>query len=1626
MQHGKKEVHNYRIGTPDSCSGGRGQGALRPGAHGVGGLRSGAYEPGAHGVGGLRSGAYEPGAHGLGRLGSGAYEPGAPELCRREPGAHNTEQQADTLQPQLEHGGSSAYGPLSPSPSGLYLREHEHDACGIGIVADLTKKSSHSVISDALTILQNLEHRGAVGGDKKTGDGAGILCQIPDRFFRREMGIEVSMGAVHTGTPLPNASHPSDLPYGIGMFFLPAAHNAFLSAKKLVSKIAAERGFALISWRDVPILPQVLGERANKTMPRICQAAFVRNPSSSISPDDFERSLFILRKYIEQEAKRAGFSFEEFYIPSLSSRIIVYKGMFVASQFANFYPDLRDPLFESQFAIVHQRYSTNTLPSWPLAQPFHMIAHNGEINTLRKNINSMKARQATMASPLLGADFFKDITILDEAGSDSAIFDNIFELLVHAGRRPEQVFAMMVQEPFGEGLRISHDKRAYYDFHAAMLETWDGPAAMSFTDGRVVGAALDRNGLRPFRYLLTKSGYFIGASEAGVLDIDESDIVERGILRPGEMVLADLENGRLINDAEIKTRISRQKPYRRWLETNRIELRGLFSAPDVRPSSTELKHLMSYFQYNTETMNILKPMLLQKQEAVSAMGTKKPPAILSRVPVPLYAYFRQRFAQVTNPAIDPYRESAVMSLDNYIGTQKNLLEETPEHCRQLKLQRPILSNSDMEKLKNSRVPGFASASVFMLTPATNIRLEEELDRICREAEHHIDQGANLIILSDRGLDEQHAAIPALLATAAVHTYLVDAKKRHLAGLVVETGEARDVHEIAVLLAYGASGVNPWMVFELLPSISDQLEERPSAEILADHYIEAVNKGILKIMSKLGIATVSSYRGSRMFEAVGLSEGLVKRYFRGTESRFGGIGLDEIADDMLSRHRAAFGVEPKIVNQPASPPAVPWPPSLAAKLTKAVRELDAEAWRAYADGMDSAARPPFALRDLFSFKSDGSLVSRSPLPLDQVQPAEEIIKRFSIAAMSLGAISPEAHEALAAGANAISSWSNSGEGGEDSERHTYQDRGLDSHNASKQIASGRFGVTARYLATGLELQIKIAQGAKPGEGGQLPGAKVNDYIAKLRHSKPGVTLISPPPHHDIYSIEDLSQLIHDLHCINPGARIAVKLAAQAGVGTVAAGVAKAGADCIIISSGDGGTGAAPLSSLDYAGSYWEAALPEVRQVLAMNSLDLNTVIQVDGRLRTARDVVIAAILGAREFAFGTAALIAMGCIACGKCNLGKCPVGIATQEPEFRANFKGRPEHLVAFFKFLAEDVRTILASLGAKTIDEILGKYELLDFSGRASTAREKTLDFDHIKEALEIARRYPLVEERDIGSEEMPAIPLPEAGLRNFRPEKRQDFSISEAEAALLQKCAQLFQKRESTSRLELSLPIRNSDRSVGAALSGEIIRAGLTLEPDAIAVTFRGTAGQSFGAFLVQGVLFRLFGEANDYLGKGLSGGRIIVRPRRESRCQPERNVIAGNVCLYGATAGEVFLNGKVGERFCVRNSGALAVAEGTGNHACEYMTEGIVVILGKTGINFGAGMTGGVAYVFDEDQLFDTRCNLSDVDIAAVTSAEDIDQLRTIIERHQNLTGSPRAKQMLSEWDSYLPLFLKVVPR
>jgi len=1519
----------------------------------------------------------------------------------------------------------------APSAIGLYDPASERDACGIGIIADLRGKPSQAIVADALEALRNLEHRGAVGGDRKTGDGAGLLCGIPDRFFREAMGLRAE------DFPQPAGTRANEgLPYAIGMFFLPKAPLAFAAAKGIVERAAEAGGLEVLDWRNVPTRPQVLGDKAGASMPRICQAAFASKKAdgSFLAGEAFELALYFARRRMERLAKDAGFAIDDFYVASLSSRTIVYKGMFVASQFASFYPDLSHELFASSFAIVHQRYSTNTFPSWPLAQPFRMISHNGEINTLRKNVGAMRARQATMSSPVFGDALAALIPVVEEAGSDSAMFANVFEILRRAGRPREQVFMMMVPEPLGHDYGISLDRAAFYEYHAALMESWDGPAAMTFTDGLKVGASLDRNGLRPFRYSVTRDGRFVGASEAGVLGQEgEADIVEKGMLKPGRMLVIDLARGRLIKDREIKARICRAQPYRRWIEKNRIELRGLFSAGEAALAQPGTEKLAEYFGYDEETDKTLRPMAFAGQEASAAMGTRKPPAALARGPGPLYSYFRQRFAQVTNPPIDPYRERLVMSLENYIGRERNLLEETPAHCRQLKLLHPLLSNADLRRLRESALPDFRVATVSLLfeaaraaeAPASGCApakpgelLERALERICAEAEREIDEGCSLIILSDRGVDARRAAVPALLATSAVHGRLLAARKRHMAGLVVETGEAWEVHHIAVLLGFGASGVNPWLVFERMPAFLAAAgaaagKPAPSPEDASDNYTEAVKRGLLKILSKLGISTISSYRGARLFEIAGLSEELCARYFGGAESRLGGIGLPEIEEDALAAHDKAFGPgrEAKTARKRVE---TPWTPALAAKLTAACRGRDAAAWRAYVEAMEDPSRPRFALRDLFAFKTARAVA------IEEVESVESIRSRFSVAAMSCGAISPEAHEALAAGANLSGAWSDSGEGGEDEERRSYADRGLDSRSASRQIASGRFGVTASYAAEVLELQIKVAQGAKPGEGGQLPGAKVDAYIAKLRHSSPGRTLISPPPHHDIYSIEDLAQLIHDLRCVNPKARIAVKLAAQSGIGAVAAGVAKAGADCVIVSSGDGGTGAAPQSSLDYAGGAWEEALPEIRQVLAMNGLDANIVVQVDGRLRTARDVVIAAILGAREFAFGTAAMMAMGCVACGQCNLDRCPVGIATQDQTLRGTFAGKPEDLAAFLTFMAEDVRALLASLGVRNLDQLGGAWELLDFSGKAASSREKLLHFEKIAEALEISRRYPIDEEGDTDGSGPPALPPPAAGLRNFR--KAKPFAMPDIDAAILER----FLAAGETARLSADFVIRNSDRSIGAALSGALTRMGAKPAPGAIDIRFIGSAGQSFGAFLVEGVGFTLFGQANDYLGKSLSGGRIVVRPPLESRILPEMNAIAGNVCLFGATGGEVFLGGQAGERFCVRNSGATAVVEGTGDHACEYMTGGCVVVLGRTGANFGAGITGGLAYVLDEDQLLDTRCNSDDVDLESCSAPEDVAVLRRLVERHYELTGSHRAKDILAEWENYRPLFVKVTPR
>jgi len=1518
---------------------------------------------------------------------------------------------------------------------GLHRREHEHDACGLGLVARLDARPDHATIADALAVLRNLEHRGAVSGDGRSGDGAGLLCRIPELFFRnREAGRLPESGELSA------AGLDAGLPWALGMFFLPSKDAGRRVAHRLVEYIAAREGFEFLGWRTVPVLPQVLGTRALASLPRIEQGFFGR-PAEVADPErgeDYERRLFALRKAVEREALVAGFSLDDFSIPSLSSRTVVYKGMFVASQFASFYPDLACENFVSPFALVHQRYSTNTFPSWPLAQPFRLLAHNGEINTLRKNVAAMRGREAGLSAGALGGDLSPLHPLIQEEGSDSAIFDNVFELLVRAGRRAEHAFMMMVPEAWESG--AEGPRRAFYEFHSALMEPWDGPAAMVFCDGARVGAATDRGGQRPFRFTLTSDGRFIGASEAGALDLDPSLVIERGKLGPGRMLLLDFASGRLLRDGELKDAVVAARPYGAWLAEHRIEMPSLDRAGwegarrGSEPSApgTETR---AWFGFEEGTLRLLEPMLAAGSEAGAAMGTKKPPAILSTVPETLFAHFRQLFAQVTNPPMDPVREGSAMSLESIVGREENLLEEGPLHCRQLRLPRPLLSNEELAALREASLPGFrvtTLSTVFPLSdeagaslPAPGFRLRAALDAVRSAVELRVDEGYSLIVLSDRGVDGKNASLPMLLALAAAHRRLVERGKRQRCALVCETGEAREVHDIAVLLGFGASAVNPWMVFDLLPELGPRAGEKEAAQVLAlragEHYVEAVDKGLLKILSKLGISTISSYRGGGLFEAVGLSEDLVSEFFPGIESRVGGIGLEEIEAELFRRHREAFGAAGSatpFASAPArrSASEVPWPPRLTSLLTKAVRENDEEAFKSWSEGITSSDRPPFALRDLFGWKD------RQALPIGDVEPVEAIVARFSVAAMSCGALGPEAHEALAAGANLAGAWSNSGEGGEDEERGRARGDGYDRRSASRQVASARFGVDARHLAGAREIQIKMAQGAKPGEGGQLPGAKVNELIARLRHARPGIGLISPPPHHDIYSIEDLSQLIHDLRAVNPRARIAVKLVAQAGIGAVAAGTAKAGADCVIVSGTDGGTGSAALSSIDHAGNWWELALPELRQVLAANQLSDRVSIQVDGRLRNGRDIVIAAILGAREFAFGTAALVALGCTVCGQCDKDGCPAGIATQKPELRARFAGSPRHVAAFLMFMAEDTRRVLASLGLRALDEASGRHELLDFLGRADGGRARLLDFSRLTQALSRGNPLPLdwgEGEDGIAPFELPPAP---AGLAAFEGSSRGARPLPEPDQDLMEALASAL----GTGRdFEATRTIRNLDRSVGAALSGELVRRGLDRVSARAFLRFEGSAGQSFGAFLVESLSFLLVGEANDFVGKGLSGGSLALRPFPDSRFEPHRALIAGNVCLFGATAGRAFFNGKAGERFAVRNSGAIAVVEGTGDHACEYMTGGRVVILGETGRNFGAGMTGGLAFVMDEEATLPSRIDGVSVELLPL-GAGDEELLRADLADHAAATGSPRAAGLLAAWESARRGFVKVSPR
>ena len=1477
-----------------------------------------------------------------------------------------------------------------PQSQGLYNSANEHDACGVGMVADINGVKKHSIVENGVQILERLMHRGAVGGDSQTGDGAGIMTQIPDEFFRNKVPA------------LPLAGD-----YAVGMIFLPRDAELAEKCRAVCEAAIADEGMSVITWRKVPVDESAIGGVALATCPRIEQV-FVSGRNGR-SEADFERALYILRRVIEKgvnaKVPAAG---DSFYICTLSCRTIVYKGLLNAPQLKAFFPDLFDESYKSALALVHQRYSTNTFPTWQLAQPFRYLAHNGEINTLRGNLNQMRSRETHFESPLFGENISKVIPVIRENQSDSACLDNAVELYASAGRTLAHTMLMLVPQAWGKNFYVSKDIAGFFEYNSGVSEPWDGPAALAFTDGTRAGALLDRNGLRPARYTICSDGLFVLASETGVLDIPEDRVLRRGKLGAGEMIYLDLEKHRILFDKEIKTLVARAKPYRRWVDDNRITLSGIFeSVPDPIVGENLLQR-QKLFGYSSEDMDlILRPMAENGQEPTGSMGNDAALAVLSDKPQLLYDYFKQLFAQVTNPPIDPIRERLVMSLMTYIGNQGNTLVELPSHAHLLKLPHPILANRDVNCLCTSKVENFQARRILAEFSAAGGAhgLEMALDRICAEAEQAVRDGKSVIILSDKNLSYGHAPIPMLLAVAAVNRHLVEKNMRTSAGIVAETGEAREIAHFCLLLGYGATAINPYLAIE---SIANMVEDGRIKGIDAagavENYIKAICKGILKVMSKMGISTLRSYRQAQVFEAVGLGRELVDKYFAPTASRIGGIGLTEIASESLARYHNAHYPKPNFENVLENSGKYKfkkdgehhlWTPQTITLLQRAVRDGDESKYRQYADFINNQAHHLCTLRGLFKFKPTKAI------PLDEVEPVESIIHRFVTGAMSFGSISPEAHETIALAMNKLGGMSNCGEGGEDPARYAKIGREGDISSAIKQVASGRFGVTAEYLANAKELQIKVAQGAKPGEGGQLPGYKVNEIIARVRHATAGVTLISPPPHHDIYSIEDLAQLIYDLRNANEQARVSVKLVSEVGVGTVAAGVAKAKADVVLISGHDGGTGASPLTSIKYAGLPWELGIAEAQQTLRLNGLRDKIRVQVDGQMKTGRDVVIGALLGAEEFGFATAILVTLGCVMMRKCHDNSCPVGVATQDPKLRKCFKGKPEHIENFLRFIANEVREILASLGLHSIDEAVGRSDLLETNEAIEFWKSKNIDFSKIFE--------------QVGDD---SLPRRSAGLAPRELKDAYDKKI----------LAQVEANIENGEPVEISMPIKNSDRSVGAMLANHIARkyGHVGLPADTIKINFSGVAGQSFGAFLASGATFVLEGEANDYMGKSLSGGTIVVRLPRDSKLDSSSNVIAGNVIGYGATSGKVFVNGKAGERFAIRNSGATFVVEGVGDHCCEYMTGGRVVCLGPTGFNFAAGMTGGFAYVYDELGNFDMRCNLQSVDLESVVedSADD-HELRALVEDFQISTGSKRAKAILDNWENELPKFVKVFP-
>lgn len=1489
---------------------------------------------------------------------------------------------------------------------GLYSPEFEHDSCGVGFIADIKGQRSHKIVEDALKILVRMDHRGASGADDNVGDGAGVLTQIPHKFFQNEckkLGIEL----------------PAPPDYAIGMIFLPTDQKQRRACEEFLEKTVAEEGQRLLGWRDVPVDNTGLGLKAIETQPAIRQI-FIGKGEGITDDDHFERKLFVIRRWAKEQITRVNEDLaDSFYFASMSTKTIVYKGMLTTRQLGSFYPDLRNPDYESALALVHSRFSTNTVPNWKRAQPLRYIAHNGEINTLRGNINWMHAREEDLKSRLFGDDLPKFLHVIDDEASDSGAFDNTLETLTLAGRKLPHVMMMMIPEPLSPVNEMSDEKRAFYEFHSCLIEPWDGPAAITFTDGAMIGAVLDRNGLRPSRFTVTKDGLVVMASEAGVLEIDPENILQKGRLQPGKMFLVDTVEGRIIPDDEVKGKIAAEFPYQIWLKQNLLHIDDLPKPPFVH----ELEHetvvqRQRAFGYTEEELRMLiEPMAEKGDEAIGSMGNDTPLAVLSHKPQLLYNYFKQLFAQVTNPPIDAIREEFVTSSDVTIGRDENLFEPTERAVHQIKLNSFVLTNEELEKLRLLGSSesiwgkcGFSSITLPMLFDRAHGAqgLEWALEKLCHQADAAVADGYDIFILSDREMNEHRVPIPALLAVSAVHHHLTREGTRTKVGFLLESGEPREVHHFAMLLGFGATAINPYLAFETLHDQIRQNFLKVSEAKAVQNYVKAVNKGVVKVLSKMGISTIRSYLGAQIFEALGIGEDVVQKYFTGTHSSIGGIGLSEIAEESLAKHSHAFSKnDAGDLDSLKTGGNYQWRnsgefhlfnPATIHSLQKAVRANDFEMFRRYSRLIDHEEKNFVTLRSLLCFKTD-----RKSIAIDEVESIGEILKRFKTGAMSFGSISKEAHESLAIAMNRIGGKSNTGEGGEDAERFLADENGDHRLSKIKQVASGRFGVTSHYLVNAEEIQIKMAQGAKPGEGGQLPGSKVYPWIAKVRHSTAGVGLISPPPHHDIYSIEDLKQLIFDLKNANENARISVKLVAEAGVGTIAAGVAKAKADVILISGHDGGTGASPLTSLKHTGIPWEIGLAEAHQTLLRNNLRSRVRLETDGQLKTGRDVVIAALLGAEEFGFSTAPLVSLGCIMMRVCHLNTCPVGIATQDPRLREKFSGDPAFVENFMRFVALEVRELMAEFGFRTIDEMIGRgFEILETDDSVDHPKARTLDLSRILFDPVVPEHYGRCQQISQNHE-----------LENTLDKKK-----------LLSICSPAL---ESGERVTAALTIQNTDRAVGTLLGGEISRrfGAAGLADDTIRLDFKGTAGQSFGAFLPHGVTLTLEGDANDYVGKGLSGGKIIIFPPKNAKFNARENVIAGNTLLYGATGGEAFISGVAGERFAVRNSGVNSVVEGVGDHGCEYMTGGRVVVLGPTGKNFAAGMSGGIAYVFDEKGEFPARCNQQMVSLGSITDEEEKRFVKKLIDRHFELTGSKLAGQILEFWELNLPLFVRIIP-